>query len=276
MVVESELIQTISRLDRDLRKASLTLRQDQARFLVDLYYTMQKDRIRSGNQVRQITRDALVEPNELINFFYDQFTMLEHNVKHALDTYSNSTAVGRWSRAQVGIGPVLAAGLLAHINMEIATNPSKIWRFAGLDPTAVWRKGEKRPWNARLKVICWKMGESFKKFHGHEGCLYGHLYAQEKLRQVTLNDSGAFSKVAEETLATRNFGDNETRAAYLEGKLPPGRLDLRATRKATKIFLVHWWQVAWWDIHHTMPPDPWIIEHGGHTDRIPVPDAPWT
>ena len=38
----------ITRLTRDLRAAARTLSEDEARFLVDAYYAMQRDRIRAG------------------------------------------------------------------------------------------------------------------------------------------------------------------------------------------------------------------------------------
>lgn len=53
-----------------------------------------------------------------------------------------------------GIGPVISAGLLAHIDIHRAVTVGHIWRFAGLDPSVKWLKKTKRPWNAGLKVLC--------------------------------------------------------------------------------------------------------------------------
>jgi hypothetical protein len=44
--------------------------------------------------------------------------------------------------------------LLARIDIVKAPTAGHIWRYAGLDPTVRWNKGEKRPWNAGLKVLC--------------------------------------------------------------------------------------------------------------------------
>jgi hypothetical protein len=42
-----------------------------------------------------------------------------------------------------GIGPVLSAGLLAHIDLRIAVTAGCIWRYAGMDPTSKWLGGER-------------------------------------------------------------------------------------------------------------------------------------
>lgn len=42
----------IARLRGDIRKAADTMSEDEARFLVDAYYTLQRNRIRDNNQVR--------------------------------------------------------------------------------------------------------------------------------------------------------------------------------------------------------------------------------
>lgn len=132
-----------------------------------------------------------------------------------------------------------------------------------------------RPYNDRLKVVCWKIGESFKKQSGRKESLYGKLYRQRKLLEVERNDAGRFKELAEQTLRDRNFGASQTRDAYESGKLPDGRLDLRATRYATKMFLSHWWECAWRVANPGKePPAPWAIAHGGHVDKV-APENPY-
>jgi hypothetical protein len=175
---------------------------------------------------------------------------------------------------------VLTAGLLAHIDVERSPNASSVWRFAGLDPTAVWKKGEKRPHNAKLKVLCWKLGESWKRFSGPSAdltqpeALYCRLYRERKALEVARNDAGTFSDTAAATLRDRNIVDEKLLATYRAGRLPDGRLDLRAMRYATKMFLSHFWQVLYEIEHGEKPPDPWAIAHGGHTKKVPIPSWP--
>jgi hypothetical protein len=258
---------SIQRLTRDLRDAAETLTDAEARFLVDAYYMMQDQRIRSGNQIGSLAKSD--EPHRVLSWFNGNAETLENQVKQALGRYAGGSLVGQWSLSLYGVGPVLAAGLLAHINIEKAPTVGHIWRFAGLDPTVRWGKGEKRPWNAQLKVICWKLGESFKKQSGREECYYGHLYQRRKQLEVERNEAGMFAEQAAATLSERPR--HAQRAIYAEGKLPPGRLDLRATRYAVKLFLGHWHEAAYVTHYGTLPPKPFAIAHLGHAHEMLAP-----
>jgi len=124
------------RLSRDLRSASITLSEREARFLVDAYYAMQRDRIRAGHQTRTLTESA--EPHDVLLWLENQRDTLERQVARALDAYSGSLQIGQWARSQVGIGPIISAGLACHIDIRQAPTVGHIWRFAGLDPTNKW------------------------------------------------------------------------------------------------------------------------------------------
>ena len=76
MQMETELRSSVEKLGKDLRKASATLTSDEARFLVDAYYTMQTGRIRSDNQVRQMAN----EPHAVLSWLAEQSAILEKNV----------------------------------------------------------------------------------------------------------------------------------------------------------------------------------------------------
>jgi hypothetical protein len=91
---------------------------------------------------------------------------------------------------------------------------------------------------------------------------------------VQRNEAGLYVAIAEQTLKEKKFSDSETKKAYERGQLPPGRLDLRATRYAVKLFLSHWHTVGYAVELKRPVPRPWIIEHGGHADIIPVPNWP--
>jgi Transposase IS116/IS110/IS902 family. len=67
----------------------------------------------------------------------------EESVKKILDVYTSADPVGRWIRSIPGLGPYIAAGLLALIEIEKAPTVGHIWRFAGLDPTMKWSPGQK-------------------------------------------------------------------------------------------------------------------------------------
>ena len=258
-----------ARLSRDLRDAARALSPKQQRLLVNLYYQIQDTRKTTADQLRA----AQEEPNGWIAFLTTYMQRMEKLAAGGLDIASQQQAVSRWAKSIVGIGPVLAAGLAAYIDITKTPTVSALWSLAGLNPTAVWAKGEKRPWNAQLKVLCWKIGDSFCKFHNHEGCVYGHLYAARKQLEVERDAAGRFGGQAEKTLAQRAIKDKATRAIYEAGHLPAGRLELRARRVAVKMFLSHYWQVAYWEQYHELPRGPYIhaAQPGIHTHYMAPP-----
>lgn len=268
-------LEPVVRMTRDIRAAAATLSDEEARFLVDAYYAMQKDRIGQGNAMIAAAKQD--EPHAVLAWLKDQSTTLEGQIKGALDKYSAAHAVGRWSRSIKGIGPVIAAGLLAHIDITRAPTAGHIWRFAGLDPTVRWEKGKLRPWNASLKVLAWKIGQSFVKVSGGDDpSPYGVVYRQRKALEVERNEAGKFADQAAATLAERKIKDTATRAIYAAGRLPPGRLELRAERYAVKLFLAHWQHVAWEVEHGEPPPKPYAMSILGHGHYIGPPNWPMT
>lgn len=263
----------VAAIDRDVRRAAATLGRNEARFLVDTYYSLQDFRISSTNQVRSMLKSDEEEPHDTLGFFGDQFSTLEKQVQGALDQYSKGSPLGTWAREHVGVGPVIAAGLLAHIDVERAPAASSVWRYAGLAPGQRKQKGVKRDWNSSLKVLCWKLGDSFVKFSGNPKCYYGQLYRERKAYEVARDLRGDNAETARVTLEERNIQDKSTKEKYESGHLPDGRLDMRARRYAVKRFLAHYWEAAWWIHYGTEPPHPYVQEHLGHVhiDPCPIP-----
>lgn len=270
-VVSSEMLESVSRLTRDLKNASVTLSLGEVRFLVDAYYTMQKDRIGAAHQERQLVSAG--EPHTVLGWLGGQREVLENQVKRALDAYSGSQPVGQWARSIVGIGPVIASGLMAHIDVTDRPTAGHIWRFAGLDPTMAWEAKTKRPWNGDLKRLCWLIGESFVKVSGNERDIYGQVYKARKEVEIQRNEAGAFAAQAALTLTKKKYGaDTEARKHYEAGRLPPAHIHARAKRYAVKLFLSHLHAVMWWVKTGTPAPKPYILTHGGHVHFIEPPN----
>lgn len=272
IVISDGIDDLIERLDRDLLRATTRLMPQEMRYLVDTYYQIQKVRIQLGNAGRA-SADA-AEPSEFPTWLRRQMKVLEVRLQSVMKAWVAERAPGRWAMAQVGIGPVLAAGLLAHIDPAKAKTAGAIWRFAGLDPSLNWDKGQKRPYNADLKVLCFKIGDSFMKFHNHEGCFYGHVYAQRKALEVARNEAGTFADQAAATLDAKRITDPATKAIYEAGTLPAGRIELRARRYAVKLFLSHLQWVMWESLYGVPPANPYVIEHLGHVHLIKPPGWP--
>ena len=262
------------RLTRDLRRAAATLSSQEARFLVDYYYQAQENRKRAYSQLRALTEAA--EPHEVIGWLAQNHkVVLEAGLRTVLGAYADSKREGAWAQSIVGIGPVLSAGLLAHIDIAQAPTAGHIWRFAGLDPSVVWGKGEKRPWNAALKVLCWKISESFVKTKTRDGAYYGPLYDERKAYELAKNERGEYADQAAAKLVKFKIGkDTEAFTWYSIGKLPPGHIHARAERWTVKLFLSHYQAVAWEVRFGEKPPAPFAPAILGHAHTIVPPNWP--
>ena len=259
---------SVAKLNKDLKKAAATMTDEEARFLVDNYYQMQRQRIRAAGQARSMPN----EPHEVLSHLSVQSEELEGQTKRALQVYVENHPVGQWLINITGIGPVIAAGLLAHIDIEKSPTVGHIWAFAGLDPTRVWAKGQKRPHNATLKVICWKAGESFVKNCNREDCFYGEIYKRRKEQEIRKNEAGEFAEQAASILAKRKYNkDTDAYKAYVAGKLPPAHIHARARRYAVKLFLAHLHEEMYERKFGTKPPLPYPIAHLGHVHKIERP-----
>jgi hypothetical protein len=258
------------RLTRDLKKAAETLTHAEARYLVDAYYMVQHDRIRGGNQVRALNESE--EPHQLVEWFGAQSARMEANIQRALDVYTNAHIESVWAKSICGIGPVLAAGLAAHIDITKAPTVGHIWTFGGYNPTSLWSKGEKRPWNARLKTLFWKCGESFVKVSGNKHDTYGKVYLARKAYEHEKNLNGDYREQAE-AWVKRVGKETIAYKSYSIGKLPDGHLHARAKRYAVKLFLSGYHEASYFAHYGTLPPKPYVIEHLGHVHYIAPPNT---
>jgi hypothetical protein len=265
---EEPLATAIERLNRDLRNVARSLSDEQAAFMVKTYYRIQRERITAGHQ-----GDALAgasKPHEIIDWLYDQSKVLETQIKASLDLYSKNHPFGEWPRNCVyGIGPVITAGLLAHTHIEHLTTAGKICAFAGIVPGMKWEKGQKRPYNADLKLIVWKAADSFVKFKSNSKCFYGKLYEQKKEYYTQKNLNGDYADRAAEKL--QKNPNNKEKDYHQRGILSPGHIELMTRRWVGKMFLCHYWEVSYWKHFKVRPPAAYAIGILHHVDYIPPP-----
>jgi hypothetical protein len=263
----SVVLDPISRLKRDQKVAATTLGQLEARYLVDTYYQMQRNRITADNQIRAASTSE--EPHSILMWYSSNSHALEDQIKSALKVFAESHPAGRWAMEQKGIGPVIASGFLSRL--ELRPTVGAWWRFCGMDPTSVWNKGQKRPWNAHLKRLCFITGDCFMKVSNLDDAYYGHIYRKRKELEVYRNEKLMFAEEAQKTLAAKKFGDNPTRKIYEKGMLPPGRINLRAQRYAVKLFLSHLHEIWYVAENGTKPPLPYAIAYLGHPVESYIP-----
>lgn len=125
-----------------------------------------------------------------------------------------------------------------------------------------------RPWNNKLKTLCFKIGNCFQKVCNKPDALYGHVYAKRKAEEIVRNEAGAFKDQAKEGMK-RVSKSTDAYKSYKEGKLPPGHLDMRARRYAVKLFLSHYHDEGYRRILGIEPPLPYAIANlDGHVHMV--------
>ena len=177
----------------------------------------------------------------------------------------------------------MSAAMLAHLDIRKAPAAGHFWSFAGLSPDIVWEKGQKRPYNAKLKEIAaFRMGECFVRTCSNPKSVYGKLYAETKARLIARNEAGGFIDHAR-----REIERCEANKALLtkmkqkprwkdwqEGKLCPGHMHDWARRLAVKMFLSHLHQVMYEDFYGRKAPEPYVFRTDGeehvHLIRPPL------
>lgn len=261
----------VEKLTSDLRKASTRMERREIEMLVKNYYVVQEHRMAIGSQKLALEKANL--PTQATEWLHAQFETLERRVKSMLKAWAKVDPLASWMMSQYGVGPVLSSGLVAMIDWSGSSHVSRIYSFAGLAPGKIWEKGKKRPYNADLKVLCWKLGESFRRFHKNEQCFYGHLYAERKRQEIVKNEQGEFAEQAAANLARLKDKTTITYKRNSEGKLSDGHIDARAARWAVKIFLSHALEVSML-YDGRKPPEPYAIAHLGHVDKIEIPNKP--
>lgn len=345
----------IEKLTSDLKQAAAGMTRDEARFLVKNYYIVQDQRKRSDSQT-----NSMETGSQVLHYLSDISSGIEKQVKALLDIYTDNQEIGRWMKAIDGIGPVISAGFIAHIDISRVKSVGQIYQFAGLNPECEWLGKEraenlmktilaetdapgqndwlsaendenlalaelinnyqpaedstsaedkfflrlkdltgrgyryllensydedgkfskkkltsalaKRPYNADLKTLCWKVGQSFMKVSNKPNDVYGKIYKERRLLETERNERLEFADQAEAVLKKKKF-DKSTEAYkfYSVGKLPPAHILARAERYAVKFFLSHLFTV-WYTLHNGIePPKPYVLEHLGHVDYVAPP-----
>lgn len=285
----------LKKAGKDLQKSSELLSREQARYLVDMYYQIQDFRIQAAGQKRASSIDG--EPHAVVGWVFDSMHIIEKNIQNALGRFARSYTVGQWLQSLTGIGPVISAGLLAHLDVRDRPTAGHFWSFAGLNPTAKWEKKQKRPWNAKLKVLLWKAGESFVKTQSLESDYYGKLFVARKAKEWQWNLEGLNAGAATAAIEARDYGKDTNARAWYSGQftpeaarewldkeprpmqpdekngdcglpmLPPAHVHARARRWVEKLFLSHVHHVMYEDYYGTAPSQPYAFEQLKNEDH---------
>lgn len=293
-------LELVKRLDKSMRVCAAALGQRRVRSLTDLYYQTQKLRISTANQCR-----GTGEPTEVFAWLTDALKTIEHDICLTLGQFVRRYRCGNWLLSQCGIGPVIAAGLLSHLDVRQARTAGHYWSFAGLTQRP-WEKGQKRPWNDRLKSLCaYKLGESFVKVQARPNGIYGRMFVAR--RAVEVENTRAGRHAADAATAAARVGKTTVAYAFYSGQLPPtiwddlvaakahqrlaalekakgtgegvpmlppAHIHARARRYAVKMFLSHLHHVQTVDYFGRLPPLPYAFEQMPTEDHRHFVDIP--
>lgn len=247
------------KLTKDMRAASSTMTRNEARYLLSQYLGMQEARIAANQKAAKMNERNQGEPHAVLNWVADNASALEKQILGALKAFAESQPMGKWALSVNGVGPVVAAGLLAHIDIEQCPTVGHIWAFMGFDPSKKWEKGQKRPHNAALKQIGYYAGESFVKCSGSP---YRKVYDDRKAYEQAKNERGEYAELAA-AIAKDRPTHKQVKTCKI-GKLPDGHIHSRCKRYAVKQFISDWHAEAYRQHFGKEPPLPYPIAILGH------------
>lgn len=133
-------VQGLASISKKIKESVVGLSLDQVRYLVDAYYQMQDARVAMENQARSLiqgydsTVDGAKDAHPLaIQWTSKAFRNDEAQIHKMLDVYTDSIPMGRYLKSITGIGPVIAAGLLAYLNIDKVNHANQFISYAGLN-----------------------------------------------------------------------------------------------------------------------------------------------
>lgn len=120
----------------------------QIKSIVDLFYQTQAARISRENQIRAIEQGADESNKNSLDILYWDLRNVatqEKELFKVLDAITDKHPVGVWLKKIKGIGPTIAAGILAYFDITRAKYASNFISYAGLNDN-------NRPWLGREKA----------------------------------------------------------------------------------------------------------------------------
>jgi hypothetical protein len=167
--------------------------------------------------------------------------------------------------------------------IERLTTPSKLWKYAGLDPGARRRAGAKLGFNLQLKTMLFRLMTSFMRQRNKYYDEY-QKYRTSKRHQlqaqgirVVPTPKGRYCRVCDQDqnvpASTRYCpvcGELLSKKEEPPGLMWEGHLDFMARRRAIKLFSAHLW-VVWREELGLPSRTPYPVEYGGHSRVI----TPW-
>ncbi len=227
----------------------MTEKDNELRVLIDLRdRTIQKNRIAFGNRLTAINNgqdEADEKTFAIVERWNDRFIALEEEVDEDIKDLASEYPIIDEMVAVKGVGPMLAAKVVAMIDIDRAKTVSALWRYSGYGVTNGERdkptKGEKLKYNKRLKQACYLVGGSFLKSNSPYRQIYDSAreYYEANRKDWTL-----------------------------------GHQHNAAMRKMVKLWLSHLW-LTWRSIEGLETNEPYVHSKLGHEHNYTPEEFGW-
>lgn len=219
------------------------------RALVDFRTQIQKQRIAINNRLDALAREtdnAEASTSALWERWFDELKDIEGRIDYDIQDNTDDHPIIALMCEVKGVGKLLAAQAVAHIDIERAPHVSSLWRYAGYGVNADGerdrlQKGQKAPYNKGLKTICWKIATSFMRANSP----YREIYDKAKERYE--RERPDWTKL---------------------------HIHNAATRKMIKIWLQHLW-ITWRVLEGLPVTMPYVFDDARHTHYIRPEQMGW-
>jgi len=238
----------------------ITRHVDPFSILVDAQLSVEKLRVQC--QVRQTHLSLQGRKDPHTDELVDKVRELEEWIDGKVGKLVVDHPAYEWFSKVKGIGKENIGKIIGLIDIEKADTASSLWSFAGYAPKDghAMKKvpGEKLPYNAQLRTMCWRVGGSLMKAGGK----YYDYYAQQKQRLIARFEVEGRKVVPAAQLPKEN-GRKVENASFISD----GHIHNMAFRLMIKLFLSHLWVV--WRQNAGLPVRPcYAMEKLGHTGII--------
>jgi hypothetical protein len=237
-----------------MREFFSRLKHPRLRILVESYYDMQTLRMATESRLRIYEKFNMVTPIQAatIQGVISDLKQEEKKYENMVADEVKSIPIFTWLEGVRGIGPMMAAGLIAWIDdISRFDTVSKLWAYAVGKPGERRERGKKGGWNPRLKTHCWKVGMQILKAHSKKRGVHG-VY------------SDFYDRSKQEYLAREDI-----KAMHDSGKARGGKKSYKihihqmALRRMIKLFLSHLWE-TWRKAEGLSIREPYVVGVLGH------------
>lgn len=142
------------------------------KFICGLFRQAQRARIAVENQIRALRQEADEKPDgvtfSILTWEYNNQVVREKELLKILKLAAESCEVGRWLTSIKGIGPTIAAELIAYLDVTKVSYGSQFISYCGLNSQSAELGG--RPWNgkeASRKIVEEVLGDDEKLTSSH-------------------------------------------------------------------------------------------------------------